>query len=129
MKYQLIFPSLVAMSLAACHTAAPDLDKMPAPNGPSVYRNSFSEMPKAWVDSAMERETVLTPNAPVAPNVGGPSQPAAIPKADLPYGTPVPGKDGLVQSPYSSQGYVDIRGMPPGTMAKCPYTGKVFLVP
>jgi len=48
---------------------------------------------------------------------------------DLPYGTPVPGKSGLVKSPWSDQGLVDVNGMPPGIEAKCPYSGKVFLVP
>jgi len=48
----------------------------------------------------------------------------------LPYGKPVPGKLGYVTSPYApSHGYVDVRGFPPSTEIKCPYTGKVFIVP
>ena len=46
------------------------------------------------------------------------------------YGKPVAGKPGYVTSPYAPyQGYVDVRGFPPGTEVKDPYTGKVFLVP
>ena len=49
---------------------------------------------------------------------------------DLRYGTPVPGKPGLVTSPYSPNGgYIDVRGFAPGTPVKDPYTGKIFLTP
>ena len=49
---------------------------------------------------------------------------------DMPYGTPVPGKQGFVTSPFSpNSGYIDVRGFAPGTPVKDPYTGKVFLTP
>jgi len=51
-------------------------------------------------------------------------------KSELPYGTPVPGKKGFVTSPFApDRGYVDVRGFPPGTEVKDPYTGKVFRTP
>jgi len=49
---------------------------------------------------------------------------------DMPYGTPVAGKQGFVTSPFSpNSGYIDVRGFAPGTPVKDPYTGKVFLTP
>jgi hypothetical protein len=37
-------------------------------------------------------------------------------KTDMQYGTPVPGKPGLVVSPFAPDtGYVDVTGFPPGT--------------
>jgi len=51
-------------------------------------------------------------------------------KDDLPYGIPVPGKQGLVTSTFSpDSGYIDVRSFPPGTEVKDPYTGKTFLTP
>jgi hypothetical protein len=50
--------------------------------------------------------------------------------SDLPYGIPVPGKQGLVTSPFSpDSGYIDVRSFPPGTEVKDPFTGKSFLTP
>lgn len=52
------------------------------------------------------------------------------PKSDMPYGIPVPGKQGLVTSPFSpDSGYIDVRSFPPGTEVRDPYTGKTFLTP
>jgi hypothetical protein len=51
-------------------------------------------------------------------------------KTDLPYGTPVPGKPGLVTSPFApDNGYVDVTGFPPRTAVEDPYTGKIFMTP
>ena len=51
-------------------------------------------------------------------------------KTELLYGTPVPGKPGLVTSPFApDSGYVDVTGFPPATAVEDPYTGKIFLTP
>lgn len=64
---------------------------------------------------------------------GGLSQVAGTPPpvvGRLPYGSPVPGKPGFITSPYASkEQLVDVTGLPAGMEIKCPYTGKMFLIP
>jgi hypothetical protein len=52
-------------------------------------------------------------------------------KAGLPYGIPVPGRKGMVTSPYTpdEEKCVDVTGFASGSIVKDPYTGKFFLVP
>ena len=69
------------------------------------------------------------PDAAPAPSVKAPAD-SHTQQGDVPSGIPVPGKPGYVTSPYApTQGYVDVKGFPPGTEVKCPYTGRIFLVP
>lgn len=52
-------------------------------------------------------------------------------KAGLPFGIPVPGRKGMVSSPYlpEEDKYIDVSGFATGSIVKDPYTGKFFLVP
>jgi hypothetical protein len=65
------------------------------------------------------------------PPMNAPAAAAAPEQAGgIPYAKPVPGKPGFVFSPYDQyKGYIDLRGFPPGTEVKDPYSGKSFLVP
>jgi len=86
---------------------------------------------------SLEDGIVTDTNSAVTNSIASPANPFATPTPvpvaaprDLPYGTPVPGKPGFVTSPHSpTAGYVDVRGFPPGSEVKDPYSGKVFLVP
>jgi hypothetical protein len=75
------------------------------------------------------------PSEPVKPPVDTTKLPPAVPDqpvkvGEIPYAKPVPGKPGFVFSPYDQyKGYIDVRGFPPGTEVKDPYSGKSFLVP
>jgi hypothetical protein len=52
-------------------------------------------------------------------------------KAELPYAVPVPGRKGMVTSPYlpEEDKYIDVTDFASGSVVKDPYTGKFFLVP
>ncbi|HEV2045974.1 MAG TPA: hypothetical protein VGQ95_05175 [Chthoniobacterales bacterium] len=51
-------------------------------------------------------------------------------KRDVPYAIPVPGKKGLVTSPFAPDaGYVDVSKFPPGTEVKDPFSDKIFRTP
>ena len=101
----------------------------PVPAAPN--RHDVNEAPPS---DASKSQTSGGP-APAAPNghnvrAAKAARPAKKGKSGLLYGTPVPGKQGLVTSPFSpDNGYIDVRSFPPGTEVKDPYTGKIFLTP
>lgn len=49
---------------------------------------------------------------------------------EVPYGDPISGRPGFVNSPYAAKHQlVDVTGLPAGMEVKCPYSGKLFRVP
>ena len=72
-----------------------------------------------------EKHEKPSPNEPTVNPV--PEQPVHV--GEIPYGKAVPGKPGFVFSPSDQLKYIDVRGFPPGTEVKDPYSGKSFLVP
>lgn len=69
-------------------------------------------------------------NAQSAPTQSTPAPKPAVSTSKYPKGISIPGKKGYVKSPYAEHaGLVDVQGFPMGTEVKCPYTGKIFVVP
>jgi hypothetical protein len=111
----------------------------PKPRTPQPRRTSRkqgNEAPPSDASDTSTSQTSPTPTpVPAPPNrnnvrIAKATATRKNPKGDLPYGIPVPGKQGLVTSPFSpDSGYIDVRSFPPGTEVKDPYTGKSFLTP
>ncbi len=103
----------------------------PKPRSHRSSRKQNNEVPPSDASSSQASgSTVAAP--PNGRNVrAAKTAPAAKKgKSGLLYGTPVPGKEGLVTSPFSpDSGYIDVRSFPPGTEVKDPYTDKIFLTP
>jgi len=113
----------------------------PAPSsGSSAYRSKprakSDQIPSVRipVEEPSVTQAVADSNPPAsspnpAPTSNG-GAPNVKPATDLPYGSPIPGRTNMVNSPYAGKTQlVDVSGMSTGQTVKCPYTGKLFKVP
>jgi uncharacterized Zn-finger protein len=121
-------PAPTAPKVAAAPKPEPKVAPTPAP----VTKPKPVETPKvaATTPPASKPEPKTTPApAPVKTQTTPPPVAAAAP-AKLPFGAPITGRPGFVNSPYAEKHQlVDVTGLSVGTEVKCPYTGKLFRVP
>ena len=117
-----------ASSASARHVGARYPSSEASAETPPTQQPFNPNAPPENAEAGTQTQSQASTSAP-APAPSG-NAPPKTSKGDYPYGTPVPGKPGFVKSPYASdQGLVDVRGFPPGTEVKDPFTNKIFLVP
>jgi hypothetical protein len=147
----MIRPALIILSLGTLvmFTACGTDDDKPKPHNKFGYQTGSDNEPETGnttgpnpatttPDTGADTSGPIAPPPPPPPadTGGNPPGPATSGTSvggghgGYPYAQPVSGKPGFVTSPYAPySGYVDVRGFPPGTEVKDPYTQKVFLVP
>ncbi len=120
----------VAVGLTACDKSKTKVRQTKPNTGPKVTETRPTDTPSRD-DGDMEvvekkkRDEIVDP-APIEKKNKIPPPPSQNPE----YAIKAEGKPGYVQSPYDSQHrLIDVRGLPPGTEAECPYTRRTFLVP
>ena len=117
----------VALSVGACNKSNnPRTKPVPGPKIAAEKKSSeYDSDDDAQPKEKQKRDEVVDPTPAVKNKVPPPPTPN-----NPEYAAKAEGKPGYVQSPYDSQHrLIDVRGLPPGTEAECPYTRRTFLVP
>lgn len=102
-----------------------------APTKVAANNVTAPQPPPAPVQPAPQPQVKPNPQPQPQPQASTPPAPKPAAAAQqLPFGVPISGRPGFVNSPYAAKHQlVDVTGLPTGMEVKCPYTGKLFRVP
>ncbi len=131
---QIFFTVLIALFLAGCDSSAP---KQTTTTGVATAGEATTTAASPETTTAPVEHTVHNASQTAVTTAPAYSTPAARPRPKRVIdqgGTKAIGlrtqKPGFVISPYAMYDEpIDVTGLPSGTEVKCPYTGKIFIVP
>jgi hypothetical protein len=131
MKKLLAVAALVGgiMTTACSHNSSTDDNGTPAPLPQTNTAGNPAPPPGTPATGTTPDQTANATES-TATNTATSTPPPTKPAVSFPMGIVIPGKKGYCKSPYAEYAEpVDIRGFPPGTQVRCPYTNKIFIVP
>jgi hypothetical protein len=115
------------LTTACSHNSGTDDNGNPAPL-PQTNATTNPAAPAGATTTSTDQTTTTTPSTGTQPAATTPAP--QKPAVSFPMGIVIPGKKGFCKSPYAEYAEpVDVRGYPPGTEVRCPYTNKIFIVP
>lgn len=142
MKFRLILtlPLISCFTLVSCFPIPRDRPKQKPPETTnntltSEEQQKIEEQRELMRQRELEKQNQLTNQEPLPNNQTENTvvePPTIKPTSDYPFGTPVPGKEGFVFSPYNNK-LLDVRGIASGTLVQDttypPTEKKYFRVP